>query len=135
MITLDEWLGPYAEHEDATAEVREKALKMLSTVNDLLQVYQEDGFTVPVNQATGSQVSGQKNGGFRPKNSTVGAPFSKHKTGHAVDIYDPFGKLNDWITDELLTEFELYREHPDATPTWCHLQDISPGSKIRTFRP
>ena len=136
MITLDEWLGPYRDHADATPAIRENALAMLDKVNELLVTYAEiEGGTVPTNPSTKSQVSGSNNGGFRPKNSTVGAPFSKHKTGHAVDLYDPGNKLDSWIDDGILEEFGLYREHPDDTQGWCHLQDVSPGSKVRTFKP
>lgn len=135
MITLEEWLGPYLGHPDATPEVQEKATKLLEVVNDLLLTYAEEGFAVPTNPSTKSQVSGQGNGGFRPKASTIGAPLSKHKTGHAVDIYDPKGELDTWLDDFILEEFNLYREHPDDTKTWCHLQDVSPGSGIRTFKP
>jgi hypothetical protein len=41
-------------------------------------------------------------------------------------------EIDDWLDDAALAEFELYREHPDDTHTWCHLQDLQPGSGNRT---
>jgi hypothetical protein len=57
------------------------------------------------------------------------------KQGRAVDVYDPDGHLDAWITDDILEDFGLYREHPDSTSTWCHLTDRAPGSGHRTFWP
>lgn len=135
MITLSQWLGPYQAHVDATEAVKTAASFMLDKVNDLLLVYADEGNVVRINPKTTCQVSGAGNGGFRPSDSTVGAPLSKHKTGHAVDLYDPDGALDAWLTDELLEEFSLYREHPDYTNGWCHLQDVPPRSGNRTFLP
>jgi hypothetical protein len=47
-----------------------------------------------------------------------------------ISIEQYFGK---WIDDPDATQ--LYREHPDDTHTWCHLQDLQPGSGNRTFKP
>lgn len=141
MITVEQWLGPHAASADATPDVMESAASMLERVNHLLVVAYTQGVNIHTNPKTGSWISGAGNGGFRPRNSQVGAAFSKHKTGHAVDIYDPKNELDAWLTDTILTEHGLYREHPDDTPTWCHLQDIPPGPKgspertVRTFKP
>jgi hypothetical protein len=53
----------------------------------------------------------------------------------AVDIYDPQNKLDDYLTDEILTKFDLYREAPESTLGWCHLGTRMPGSGHRTFKP
>jgi len=141
MITLEDWIGPHGGSIDATDEVRGNARNMLERVNDLLVLAYTEGVNLHINPSTGSWVSGAGNGGFRPQNSPVGAKFSKHKTGHAVDIYDPNNDIDKWDTDGILEEHGLYREHPDDTPTWCHLQDIPPGPvgapdrKVRTFKP
>jgi len=96
-------------------------------------------YTDKIDPDTGTRVSGSKNGngdgGFRLSSSTTGAKNSKHKQAQAVDIYDPDDALDDWLTDERLQEFGLYREHPKYTPGWCHLQSVSPPSGNRTFKP
>lgn len=141
MITLSQWLGPWVGHQDATQEVQENAELMLERVNNLLTDALADGVALKINPKTRSWVSGQTLGGFRPSDSTVGARKSKHKTGNAVDIYDPLGELDGWITNDKLVEHGLYREHADHTKGWCHLQDVPPGPvgsphrEKRTFIP
>ena len=134
-ISLDNYFGPYATHPDASAGKWAVADIMLDRVNGLLEEAEVDGITCHVNPRTGTQISGGENGGFRPNNSPVGAPLSKHKQGHAVDVYDPGDKLDSWLTDEILAEHGLWRESPDATPNWVHLQDAPPKSGKRTFLP
>jgi hypothetical protein len=63
------------------------------------------------------------------------AVHSEHMTGHAVDLDDVDGALDAWLTDDILTQYELYREAPSHTDTWCHLQDVPPHSGHRTFIP
>ena len=64
-----------------------------------------------------------------------GAPKSRHMTGEGIDIADSDGALDAWLTDERLAQLGLYREHPDATPGWCHVQIVPPKSGHRTFIP
>ena len=109
---------------------------VLASVNALISRYtSETGTEVPVNPKTNSQISGETNGGFRLPDCPIGAADSSHKQGQAVDVYDPFNDLDDWVTDEILTEFGLYREHPDSTQHWCHLTTRAPHSGNRTFIP
>jgi hypothetical protein len=109
---------------------------LLVRVNTMLV---ELGWHFPIDPDTGTPISGSKggtgDGGFRLSTSTTGKAGSKHKTAHAVDVYDPENWLDEHITDTLLAQHGLYREHPDDTPGWCHLQDIAPGSGRRTFKP
>ncbi len=77
--------------------------------------------------------------GYRPAavNSSVGgAAKSKHLTCEAIDIHDPTQELSRYLlaNQGILADIGLYLEHPDDTPTWCHLQ-ISPSpSGMRVFR-
>jgi hypothetical protein len=60
-----------------------------------------------------------------------------------VDVYDPKDRIDGWLDtfeapDGMNTKLEeraLYREHPSATPGWCHLTTRPPGSRKRTFYP
>ena len=135
MITLEQYFGPYCTHPDAGAGMYQAADAMLEKVNGLLAQAEADAVPLPVNPKTGSQVSGTENGGFRPQACPIGAPKSAHKQARAVDVYDPGGELDGWLTDEILTAHGLYREHPDDTQGWCHLSDKAPGSGKRTFKP
>lgn len=135
MISIKDLFGPWSSSPDATVERRENAQRLLPRVNGLLEKAQNAGVHVGQNPHTGSQLSGNGLGGFRPQSCQVGAPKSAHKQGRAVDIFDPQGALEAWITDEVLTEFGLFREEPNATPGWVHLTDRAPGSRKRTFQP
>lgn len=136
MITFEQYFGPWIDHPDATPERKENARAMLVKVNGLLIYIQaQHGYAPPVNPVTGSQISGQTYGGFRPQDCPQGAPGSSHKEGRAPDVYDPMDKLDSIIDDSLLEKFGLYREHPDSTPGWCHLTDRAPKSGHRTFYP
>lgn len=114
----------------------ENAQLLLDRVNAMLS---DLGWDYPVDPDTGCSISGSKggsgDGGYRMSTTTTGKSGSKHKTAHAVDVYDPKNELDDLLTDELLTSCGLYREHPDDTPGWTHLQDVPPGSGRHTFKP
>lgn len=83
------------------------------------------------------------NSGWRPPaiNARVSnaAPSSKHMTGQAIDIGDDDGQLDDWCMtvagQAALTKIGLWMEHPSATPRWCHVQTVPPGSGRRVFNP
>jgi hypothetical protein len=93
------------------------------------------GRELPINPKTNSCISGETNGGFRLPDCPIGAADSSHKQGQGVDIYDPLNDLDAWITDDILTDFDLYREHPVSTEFWCHLTYRAPHSGHRTFFP
>lgn len=135
MLSLRDYFGPWGEHPDATPEVEEAAQALLEKVNSLLIEADAHGVDMIDNPHTGSLISGHKYGGFRPQDCPEGAPNSKHKTGHACDIYDANGALDRWLTDKRLEAHGLAREHPQKTLGWVHLQDILPPSGRRTFWP
>ncbi len=118
MISLDDYFGIYANHPEASAGKWSIADILLEKVNGLLEEAQDEGIELEENPVT---------------HCPVGAPLSAHKMAHAVDIYDPTGKLDEWITDEMLTKHKLWRESPTQTATWVHLQDVPPKSGKRTF--
>lgn len=134
-ITVNDYFKAYAGHAEITAEVTGNADRLLARVNSLLESCIADGWVPRVNPATGTLISGQDNGGWRPQACPVGAPKSSHKIGRGVDVADADGSLDALVTDDLLEAHGLYREHPDATAGWCHLSDKAPGSGNRTFWP
>ncbi len=60
---------------------------------------------------------------------------SQHMHSNAVDISDPDNSKDVGLDDRQLEDAQLYREHPDATDTWVHLQRVPPKSGHRTFMP
>ena len=137
MITLSDWLGPYDDHVDATDDVRAAAEAMLDAVNRCYAAYASTGASLPTNPATGNGVSGNGHGGFRPCDCSVGAAGSQHKTGHAVDRYDPDRAFARWCLRNLdmLAGLGLHMEDPRWTPSWVHLQDVPPKSGRLVFIP
>lgn len=136
-ITLAEYLGPYANHPDATPEVRANAQTMLARVNALYAIAARDGVPLPDNPNTKSGVSGSGNGGFRPRACPVGAPSSTHKDGNGVDRYDPSRAFAAWCLShqDVLASMGLHMEDPRWTPTWVHLQDVPPRSQRIVYIP
>ena len=139
MITIEQYfrwpghepkLKPHEQHHTDTAT------DLLLRVNTMLA---DLGWAYPIDPDTGCSISGNLggagDGGFRLLASTTGATWSQHKRAHAVDVYDPGNRLDNLLTDEILENYGLYREHPISTLGWCHLQDLPPGSKKRTFYP
>ena len=126
----------YFGQKPHSAQDTTNAFELLRRVNGLLDYLK---WSYRIDPDTGSCISGSKggsgDGGFRLRTSTTGAANSPHKLACAVDVYDPENELDDMITDELLTKFNLYREHPKHTPGWCHLQCVPPKSGRRTFIP
>lgn len=123
-LTVHEYLTQHAKIEDVPASVKVNAEQLIPKINALL--------------ASAPFMNGcELRSGYRPPafNAKVpnAAPNSKHMTGDAVDVADNDGILDDWLTDEILEKFGLYREHPSQTKSWCHLQQTPPGSKKRTF--
>ncbi len=133
-ISLADYFAGWPGHPDITAEHRANAEAMLILVNALLlELSTSYRVIMHINPTTGSLVSGQLNGGWRPHDCPEGAPHSSHKKGRGVDVYDPDGNIDATITDDLLKKHGLYREHPAQTKHWCHLTDRAPGSGKRTF--
>lgn len=149
MITVKQYFWQKDGSPECTPAICEAADALLLKVNALLEsAAQLSGWVEKNDPDTWSPISGAKggagDGGFRLSTTTTGATHSAHRFARAVDVYDPEGKLDDWLSgfDEdggrrnaMLEEFGLYREAPGATRTWCHLQDLAPGSGRRTFSP
>lgn len=133
MISLSDYCGPHSESPDWTVERMANAATLLEDVNPLLAEAEAAGVKLEMNPATGTLVSGKTYGGFRPQDCPEGAPNSAHKEGMAVDVYDPRGDLDRWLTDLILEKYGLYRESPAQTLSWTHLSSRAPHSGKRTF--
>ena len=125
MITVDQYLRQHAKIWPTS--VQDAATALIPKVNALL-----------ADPDCPSPDAGLRSG-YRPPDFNSGvkgaAPNSKHQTGHAVDLNDNDEALDNWLTDFILTKYNLYREAPSATLSWCHLQDEPPKSGKRTFIP
>lgn len=137
MITLEDYVGPHAGSASWNEDCQEAARDLLDRVNPLIKLMEQDGIVFLRNPNTGTLISGQTYGGFRPKNCPIGAPDSSHKQGMAVDLYDPVGEIDVWCMSnrDELENFDLYIEHPSATQGWCHLTTRAPRSGNRVFFP
>jgi hypothetical protein len=137
MITEHEYFGIYKGHPNATPEVCANARDLLQRVNAVYAAAAADGCELPDNPSTGSGVSGRRHGGFRPRDSEVGADNSLHKDGKAVDRYDPKRQFASWCMAHLrvLEAHGLYMEDTRWTPTWVHLQCQPPRSGRRVYIP
>lgn len=134
-ITIEQYFRAYANHPEITPEIHENAVELLRKVNALLEDCLTRGWTPVENPATGSLISGQNNGGWRPSDCPIGSPGSSHKQGRGVDVADADNSLDAMVHDIMLAEHGLFREHPDATQNWAHFSDRAPPSGRRTFRP
>lgn len=132
MITISQYFG----NKEHSSDQSSAAMDLLASVNSLLAHYSADeGVELPINPHTGTLISGVTEGGFRLPDCPQGALHSSHKEAKAVDVYDPSDDLDTYLHDELLAQFNLYREAPASTFGWCHLTTRAPGSGHRTFIP
>jgi len=144
MITREHYFAakPHSSEDDIAAE------DLMVRVNEVIAEAQRLGaITVPTCPNTGTQISGSKggsgDGGFRLQTSTTGSTHSSHKEAKAVDVYDPEGRLDEWLDDfehgdgknDMLATHGLFREAAASTPGWTHLTTRPPHSGRRTFTP
>ena len=137
MITLSDYVGTWSGHPDWTPERKANAERLLIAVNGLLAELAKAGIASRTNPKTGTLVSGETGGGFRPQSFPVGAPKSAHKTGEAVDLFDPFGSMGAYLQVRpiILTRNGLWLENPYATPGWIHCQTRPVKSGMTIFNP
>lgn len=137
MISLGEYLGPYKAHKDVTTTIIGNANDLLRKVNEIYALARADGCELPINPSTGTVISGSRNGGFRPRDTTVGSANSTHKDGQGIDTYDPNREFASWCMDHFteLAQRGLHMEDPRWTPTWVHLQSVPPRSGKTVYIP
>jgi hypothetical protein len=138
MISLEQyWMGRDVAYPLAmTPQIEANAMRTLGVVNALIERARAAGVPFVLN-AAGSLVRS----GWRPpavNAATANASkTSMHMTGEAIDLEDTRGKIDAWMLANpgVLRELGLWQEHPDATPTWAHVQLRPPKSLNRVFRP
>ena len=139
MITLsDYFMGRDFQYRDLlTPELRANAARTVESANALLILAAGAGVVVHHNKVTGMVRSG-----WRPpaiNAGTMGASkTSLHMQCLAVDLEDNNKALGRWClanAGTVLKDLNLWLEHPEATPSWCHVQLRPPGSGRRVFRP
>lgn len=136
MITTSDYFLAYAGHPEITPEIEGNAERLVERVNTLLSHAVAEGWEPRRNPVTGTLVSGERNGGWRPQDCPVGAPRSKHKLGQGVDIYDPGRRLASWTLANIprLIGIGLWIEDPRWTTNqagldgWVHYQCAPPGN-------
>ena len=134
MITIsDYFMGRDKAYPDlVTNELKAAASETVARANLLISAY---------NSMSKDEEPRRVNSGWRPPSvnaATPGAaPRSKHMTGHAIDISDPEGDLDEWCLEhpDVLQTIGLWMEHPSATKGWCHVQVLPPKSGKRCFYP
>lgn len=134
---MEQYIGIHLHSPDWTPERQLNAANLLVACAELEKLATVDGVVFPINVYTGSGVSGDTLGGFRPQDCKIGAPRSSHKEGLAVDRYDPKGEIDSWciVNQDKLAECGIYIEHPTKTFGWSHWTIKAPGSKNRVFFP
>jgi hypothetical protein len=137
MITLAQYVGPHKDSPDWNLVRQGNAKRLLEACAALEAEMVAEGIKFPDNPKTGSGVSGETFGGFRPQACPIGAPRSSHKDGLAVDRYDPAGQIDAWCMENIdrLEAHGICIEHPSKTPHWSHWTIKRPGSGKTVFYP
>ena len=137
VFTMDDLVGPWKDSPDWTQERQANATKLIAACTKLQEALEADGIHFPLNPHTGTTISGETYGGFRPQDCPIGAPDSAHKQGLAVDRYDPNEQIDQYLLRrvDLLTQFGIYIEAPSSTPGWSHWSIRAPGSGHHIFYP
>ncbi len=135
-ITIDQYFGS----KKHTPEHEVEAESLLLKVDMLLGEFElKTGLVIPIDSDTETHISGSKggqgDGGFRLSDTTTGRARSSHKEARGVDVCDIGETIDQWLNDEILTKYGLYRESPKFTVGWCHLTTRPPKSGRRTFIP
>lgn len=137
MINITQYVGIHKDDPSWTPERKENAFNLLEAVSELQSKLIEAKVIFQTNPVTDCEISGKIFGGFRPQSCMEGSPHSAHKEGQAVDIFDPYSSIDDYLIDhqDLLEQFGIFIEHPNSTPGWSHWSTRKPGSGNHIFLP
>ena len=143
MFTLDDYVGGYADSPDWNDERKANAAALMTACEGLQADLEAAGIHFQLNPATGTTISGEGHGGFRDQTCTIGAPNSAHKSGEAVDRYDPENEIDEYLWQDyqkngdnsLLVKHGIYCEVTQSTPLWSHWSTRRPPSGHHWFVP
>lgn len=137
MFSLKDYVGIHWQSPDWNDARIANAQNLILACTRLQSIMEADNVHFPINPKTGTTVSGEVYGGFRPQDCPIGAAGSAHKQGQAVDRFDPDGLIDAWLMDnqDKLILCGIYIEHPSATPGWSHWSIRAPGSGAHVFMP
>lgn len=128
-------MGNLSEHFDLQEFIprliwngyKEKSIWFINPKIVALAEFVRKYFDAPViinNWHTGGQFNER---GYRVPMSNVGAKFSQHKLGNAIDI-NVKGLAAGEVSKRIIKDYALFKVHglttienPEATPTWTHL--------------
>lgn len=134
-ISVNEYLMDRAKLEDLTPEQQANLNTLIPKVNELLERFGEyrkcnSGFRSMSDHLRIYKEKGITDKSKIPMNSW-------HLKAGAIDLEDKNRKLTKWCQKNvsILEELELWCEHPDATPSWLHIQIAPPKSGKRFFNP
>jgi hypothetical protein len=143
-ITIEQYFGGRRESHptECSPGIEDKASRSVPIFNALIAEGEADGVVFQI-QPAGDFAGSQLASGWRPPSvnaCTPGASLtSRHMTGEAADLYDPFGLVDAWLMSPrgqtVLVKLGLWMEHPDSTPKWAHVQTVPPHSGNRVFHP
>lgn len=117
------------------SDLRANASRTVEAANKLLTLAKGAGVQLKPGQW------GMVRSGWRPPDINAGTKGASKTSLHmqclAVDLEDVDRSLARWCfaNQNVLRDLALWLEHPDATPSWCHVQLKPPGSGNRVFRP
>jgi hypothetical protein len=137
MFTLANYVGVHADSPDWNDARKSNANRLICACTNLQTMMEDAGIVFHLNPATNTTISGQTFGGFRPQDCPIGAAYSAHKTGEAVDRYDHDGAIDAWLVahPEALVECGIYIEASASTIGWSHWSIRAPHSGNHIFQP
>jgi hypothetical protein len=137
MFTLKDYVGVHWQSLDWNDVRIVNAQNLILACAKLQDIMEANNVHFQINPKTGTTISGETYGGFRPQDCPIGAPASAHKQGQAVDRYDPGGKIDVWLVENesALEECGIYIEMPSSTPGWSHWSTRAPASGHHIFMP
>lgn len=143
-ITLEHYFRDKRErfYQEYQVSFEHDALVVIGLANEVLRDVEKQGVTLYPNTSGDMVRSGWRPPSYNNKIPTASLT-SLHMRARAIDVEDPHHGIVSFLFDDfkrlglqsILATRGVWCEHPDDTPTWCHMQSTPPGSKNRFFHP
>lgn len=131
------WMGRELVYANQLSpDLRTNAYETLRRTNALIALMHADGVELHKRDDGSYVTSGWRSPRIN-KRTPGAAVHSLHITCEAIDLYDPYGEIDEWCLHHSpeLERIGLWLEHPSATKGWCHVQTRGPKSGRRVFYP